>query len=139
MTPEDMAALHAECFTVPRPWNAQEFADILAAPGHVLTGDADGFALGRVAAGEAELLTIAVRPERRRAGLGRQLLTGFEHAATRAGAGEAFLEVAATNAAARALYDRAGYAQVGRRPGYFCMPDGSGIDALVLRKPLQPG
>jgi ribosomal-protein-alanine N-acetyltransferase len=45
-----------------------------------------------------------------------------------------FLEVAETNAAARALYLRRGYRQVGLRRGYYA----PGLDALVLRRTLTP-
>ena len=75
------AALHAESF-VPlgeRAWTRQDIAALLASPGVagllLQAGGADaGFALCRVAADEAELLTIAVRPAHRRQGAGRRLL-----------------------------------------------------------------
>jgi ribosomal-protein-alanine N-acetyltransferase len=134
VTPEALAALHARCFTRPPPFSAAEFAALLAQPPVFLVTVAEGFALGRAVAGEAELLTLAVAPDRRRQGAGRRLLAGFEAEARARGAGEAFLEVAADNDAARALYAGAGYAAAGRRPGYY-----AGTDALVLRKPLAPG
>ncbi|MFA5539353.1 MAG: GNAT family N-acetyltransferase [Gemmobacter sp.] len=138
MRPEDLAALHARCFTTPRPWSAAEFAAMLESPGAFLIGDASGFVLGRVAAGEAELLTLAVAPGARRRGLGRGLLEGFEAGAARRGAGTAFLEVAAGNAPARALYAAAGWDRSGLRPGYYRHPDGSSEDALVLCRRLAP-
>ncbi|MGC9370487.1 MAG: ribosomal protein S18-alanine N-acetyltransferase [Paracoccaceae bacterium] len=134
MTPEALAALHAGSFTTPRPWSAAEFEDLLSGPGVFVLGDASGFVMGRVIAGEAELLTIAVAPEGRRRGTGRALLARFEAEARARGAEDAFLEVAADNTAARALYQSAGYAQAGRRKGYYQAPDGARIDALVLRK-----
>ncbi|SIO40349.1 ribosomal-protein-alanine N-acetyltransferase [Rhodovulum sp. ES.010] len=136
MTPEALAALHALCFTYPRPWTSAEFAALLATPDTWLTGDATAFALGRAVAGEAELLALAVHPAARRRGLGRARLAGFEAGAQTRAAGEAFLEVAADNAAARALYQAAGYREAGRRPGYYAAPDGRRVDALVLRKAL---
>ena len=136
MTPEALARIHAAAFTTPRPWSAGEFAALLAMPGVWFDGDAAGFVLGRAAGGEAELLTLAVHPDHRRAGRGRALLAAFETVARVRGAGEAFLEVAETNAAARALYAGAGYGEAGRRPGYFTTPGGAWVDALVLRKPL---
>ena len=136
MTPEALAALHARAFTTPRPWSAAEFGALLAAPGTFVLGDAAGFVLGRVIAGEAELLTIAVAPEARRQGKGRALVAAFEAEALQRGAREAFLEVAASNAAARALYLAAGYARVGQRKAYYEEPDGTRCDALVLRKDL---
>lgn len=121
---------------MPRPFTEAEFADLLAAPPCFLCTRPDAFALGRTAAGEAELLTLAVAPRRRRHGLGRLLLQDFEAASVARGAVRAFLEVAATNDAARALYRAAGYREAGRRPGYYRRPDGAQIDALILDKPL---
>lgn len=132
MTPQDMAALHAACFTTPRPWSAQEFADLLANPtAFALTGP-DSLLLGRVVAGEAELLTLAVAPSARRHGHGRQLVERFLAESLRRGAESAFLEVAASNRPAQALYLAAGFAQAGRRRAYYHAPDGRTEDALIL-------
>lgn len=140
---EALAALHAAAFGGmghgPRPWTAAEFAALLSAHGTLLVALPGGFALGRAAAGEAELLTLAVAPARRRQGLGRRLLAGFEAAARAAGAAEAFLEVAEDNAAARALYAAAGWRPAGRRRGYYRAASGAGADALILRKALSEG
>ena len=62
------------------------------------------------------------------------LVADFEAAAAARGAEECLLEVAVTNAAARALYAGLGYAPVGRRPGYYRRPARRPVDALVLRK-----
>lgn len=94
-----------------------------------------GFAVGRVAADEAELLTLAVAPEARRQGVGRRLLSAFETEAKARGARTVFLEVAETNAAARCLYAGAGYASAGYRRDYYG-PAGARTGALVLRKVL---
>ena len=105
MSPEDLAALHARCFDEsPPPWSAAAFAGALAAPGAFLLTAGGAFLLGRVVADEAELLTLAVAPENRRQGTARALLGRFEAGARARGAAGAFLEVAASNAAARALY-----------------------------------
>ncbi|MFN6977669.1 MAG: GNAT family N-acetyltransferase [Gemmobacter sp.] len=132
-TPAALAALHARCFVRPRPWTAEGFAAALAAPGGFLCEGPAGFALGRALAGEAELLTLAVDPGLRRQGHAASLLAAFEAEAARRGAGRAFLEVAADNAPARALYAAAGWLQAGLRRGYY----GAGIDALILDKPLK--
>lgn len=138
MNPEALAALHARCFTTPRPFTAAEIAGLLDSPHVFLCTRPDGFALGRALAGEAELLTIAVDPARRRQGLGRALLGDFDTGARARAATEAFLEVADGNAAARALYAAAGWQPAGRRRGYYRDPDGSRDDALLLRKALAP-
>ena len=139
MPAEDLAALHATAFTdTPRPWTAAEIAALLAQPGTLLAEAPRAFALGRVAGPEAELLTLAVHPDARRRGLARALVGRIEAMAAAAGAEEIFLEVAATNAAARALYAGLGYAQTGRRPRYYARPAAPPVDALVLRKRLAP-
>ena len=140
MTPERLAALHVLAFTdAPRPWTAVEFAALLAEPSTLLAVRDAGFALGRVAGPEAELLTLAVHPAARRRGLGRALVAAFEEAAAAQGAVEALLEVAVTNAAAQALYAGLGYLPVGRRPGYYRPSGGPPVDALVLRRALPGG
>lgn len=133
-----LAALHARSFTTPRPWTAAEFAELLASPLCFLLTEAQGFLLGRVIADEAELLTVAVAPEARRQGEGARLLAAFAQAAKARGATMAFLEVAENNAAARALYARAGWAQAGRRKGYYHSPEGDALDAVVMTLPLAP-
>lgn len=132
MTPDDLAALHARCFVTPRPWTAAEFADLLAAPGAFLLTESSGFLLGRVIAGEAELLTVAVDPLARRQGSGRALVLQFAAEARARGAQSAFLEVAEGNEPARALYAACGWQAAGRRRGYYRHPDGRAEDALVL-------
>lgn len=132
MTPAALAALHAACFTTPRPWSEAEFASVLAAPGALLLTSDHGFLLGRVAAGEAELLTLAVAPAARRTGEGRDLVRRFLAAAEGQGATVAFLEVASDNPAAQALYRATGWHEAGRRRGYYA----PGVDALVLRRDL---
>lgn len=127
--PARLAATHAACFTVPRPWGAPEFADLLAARGAFLLGTADAFLLGRSLAGEAELLTLAVMPPLRRRGIARDLLSGFARSAIETGAEEAFLEVASDNVAARTLYRRTGWVEAGLRRRYY----GPATDAIVMR------
>lgn len=126
----ELAAVHARCFTRPPPWPAAGFASFLADPRCFLVAGSDGagFALGRVIADEAELLTLAVVPESRRRGRGRALLAGFVAEAARRGAARAFLEVAEANAEARRLYRAAGFAATGRRRAYF----GPSADAVVM-------
>jgi ribosomal-protein-alanine N-acetyltransferase len=138
------AALHGESFGPlgERAWTRQDLAGLLAAPG--VTGlllQADGrdagIALCRVAADEAELLTIAVRPAERRRGAGRQLLTAVIDQARGAGARSLFLEVGTDNPPARALYQAMGFRVVGARAGYYRRGDGPPADALILRLSLN--
>nr|WP_246503859.1 GNAT family N-acetyltransferase [Plastoroseomonas arctica] len=134
-----LAAIHAEAFDPPERWGAAALALMLEAEGGLgvlaLSGappfgeEPLGFVLARVAAGEAEILTLAVRPGTRRAGVGRALLAAARGAVGMRGAAALFLEVAEGNHAARELYRTAGAVEVGRRRGYYA----GGADALVLR------
>ncbi|MBU2868785.1 GNAT family N-acetyltransferase [Pacificibacter marinus] len=134
----DLAALHKASFTLPRPWSETEFAGLLSMADVFLTcGDGPSFALGRVVAGEAELLTLAVDPNAQGRGLGRVALEAYEVEARRRGADISFLEVATTNTVAIKLYLSHGYAESGRRRAYYAAPDGTKIDAFVFSKPFE--
>ena len=133
--PALLAGIHAEAFDA--PWSASEFADLTAQSGvRALCGAADGFVLLRIVADEAEILTLAVRPSARRAGLGRALVEAAALEAARSGARSLFLEVAQDNAAAAALYRGAGFVEAGRRPGYYRRGDAPPADALILVRNL---
>lgn len=129
-----IAALHAEAFDT--PWGEAAFQALIAQSGVALIEEADGFILIRIVVDEAEILTLAVRPVARRSGLGRRLVQRAAAAAAVQGAERLFLEVAEDNAAARALYARAGFAQMGLRRRYNARADGSAVDALLLSLPL---
>ncbi len=87
-------------------------------------------------ADEAEIVTIATDPGAQRQGSARRLLATFEGQASERGATRVFLEVAADNLAAIALYQAAGYHEVARRAGYYNRSGGGRVDALILEKPL---
>jgi ribosomal-protein-alanine N-acetyltransferase len=138
------AALHAESF-VPlgeRGWTLQDLAELMASPGMTgllvrADGQDAGFALCRIAADEAELLTIAVRPAWRRRGLGRRLLAAIIDHARSCGARTLYLEVGADNPPARSLYEAQGFCVVGRRPGYYQRRQRPAADALIMRLTLN--
>lgn len=128
-----LARIHAQCFPAhPRPWSQAEITEILQSTGCFLLTRDSGFLIGRSIADEAELLTLAVAPAKRRAGTGTALLAAFHDAARLRGATRAFLEVASDNLAAQALYAKAGWREAGRRRNYYA----AGIDALILERPL---
>jgi [ribosomal protein S18]-alanine N-acetyltransferase len=131
-----LAATHARAFTATRAWSDAEFTSLLASRGVILAGDPKAFALGRVTLDEAEILTLATDPAHQRKGLARAVLMQFEAMAKAREASTIFLEVAADNIAALALYSSEGYAQVGQRPGYYDVSAGTPVTALVLRKVL---
>ena len=128
-----MADLHRVAF--PRGWSAYEIAQILDEPGAVAPAawrgrDLMGFALGRVAVDEAEVLSLAVHADARRRGLGALLLEALEDACRGQGARKIFLEVSETNVPAMTLYYRGDYREIGRRPNYY----GDGATAMTMRK-----
>lgn len=141
MTPDEAAraaALHAAAFAgADRAWTAAEIAALAGVPGVIALLEPDAFLLGRVVAGEAELLTLAVAPDSRRRGAARRLLAAFHARAAALGAATAFLEVAEDNAAARSLYATSGWVLAGRRRGYYRRKDGAVIDALVMSRRLE--
>jgi ribosomal-protein-alanine N-acetyltransferase len=138
-----LAALHARCFTP--AWSEATIASLLMLPnsfGQIATlldnGAARpaGFALTRVAADEAELLSIGVVPDAQRRGIARRLIAACVERVAGAGATKLFLEVGESNQAARALYDGLGFQTTGRRHHYYRLLDGSFEDALVMRRDL---
>ena len=137
----DCARLHAADFA--HPWPADEIAAIIARPTTLaaaaldpMSGALRGFVLARLAADEAEILTIAVAVTLRGRGVGRALLSEALRQASNAGARAIFLEVDEGNAPAIALYRRLGFSKVGERVGYYRRRDGSRATASVMRRIL---
>jgi len=93
--------------------------------------------LARLAAGEAEILTIAVRHASRRLGLGRMLMEAVLRHLHAERAETLFLEVDETNIPALALYRRLGFREVGRRDAYYADREGRKSSALVMRRDLR--
>ncbi len=78
-----------------------------------------GFLIYRsLGAGETEILNLAVAPEQRGEGFGRDLVAPLLNQTD----GSVFLEVRASNAAAIAFYQGLGFSQIGRRQGYYVNP-----------------
>jgi [ribosomal protein S18]-alanine N-acetyltransferase len=145
-----LSALHAGCFE--DSWSTQSMIEVMASPGvHAWIAVVNaprslsptgvlpaGFAITRVAADEAELLSLGVLEAFRRKGVASALIAqAIEHVAAR-GAKKLFLEVAENNAAALALYTASGFTRVGRRPDYYRARDGAMTAALTLRRHVVP-
>ena len=92
-----------------------------------------GFLIASTAADEGEILSLGVSPGYRREGVGAALINFMVHYAGPKGAEKFFLEVAADNTAAIALYGAAGFKRVGLRRNYYKRRGGIFIDALILR------
>ena len=131
----DLAALHARAFEA--PWSEEAIAELMHSLGVLAFETPGGFVMVRVLAEEAEILTLGVSPEARRQGVGRALVQAAVSAAVTSGAQALFLEVAADNAAAVALYVGEGFERAGLRRGYYARPGGQPQDALVLRLALN--
>lgn len=126
-----LAALHARCFEA--AWGPEEMGRLLdstGVEGLVLKNrdEVVGLALVRAIAGEAEILTLGVVPDHRKQGLGLSLVRACVEVARSRAAERLYLEVSEANLAARALYESAGFSQVGRREAYYR----DGTSALVL-------
>jgi [ribosomal protein S18]-alanine N-acetyltransferase len=125
-----LAAIHAAAFRPAEAWGEDAIALQLGLPGGFgLIDDRGGMLLGRVAADEADILTLAVAPVVRRLGIATALLRAAKAEIGIRGGRSIFLEVATGNAAALALYRREGFIEVGRRRRYYA----DATDALVLR------
>jgi [ribosomal protein S18]-alanine N-acetyltransferase len=134
-----IAALHAASFR--RGWSEDEVERLLLDSqvlAHLATRRAElaGFVLSRIAADEAEILSVAVASRWQGHGLGRRLLD--LHLRRLAGllVGTVFLEVEEGNQPALRLYAAAGFRQVGHRPGYYPRDGTGAAAALVLRRDL---
>ena len=130
-----MASIHAAALS--DPWDAYTLTAFLGQPGgFALIADdgagPSGFLLARAVAGESEVLTLAVRPDRRRGGCAAALLAKAMATAAELGARRMVLEVGADNLAARRLYAGARFRAVGRRRGYYRNAAGLPLDALLL-------
>ncbi|WP_162602579.1 GNAT family N-acetyltransferase [Nocardioides daejeonensis] len=120
-------------------WDRPAWEAELDGPGRrvrvAVVGDEVVGALVTMTLGEvSDLVRVVVRPEARRNGVARVLLTDALSHAKAAGADRMLLEVSALNRGAIALYVDAGFTQIDQRPRYY--KDGS--DALVLRRSLGP-
>lgn len=129
-----LSDLHAQCFDEGDRWSRDSFSSLLddrLVYGLKLLqkGELVGFLLGRCVAGEGEILTVAVTPALRQAGLGTALLAAMFERARQQGCHDIFLEVAADNQAAIGLYRKFHFVECGRRRAYYA----NTTDALLMK------
>lgn len=135
-----IAEIHARSFF--HGWPREDFAAYIVDPDTPVYVACDarrriaGFLMLRLAADEAELITIAVDPKWRGKGIGAALLRAGLDDLLHTPARRMFLEVAEDNPAAIALYKAHGFAQVGRRQGYYARANGVPATALVMERVL---
>lgn len=122
-------------------WSSAQLLTLFALPSARLClarggGTVCGFYAARLAGPESELLLLAVEPAWRGQGVGEQLMADWQRWAAGEGAEDYFLEMRADNEAAR-LYRRCGFAECGRRIGYYRGGDGALRDAITMRRPVR--
>ena len=131
---QQIAELEMQCFSM--PWSEAsiryELTNPLALWLVAVDGDVvAGYVGSQTVMDEADMMNIAVRPDRRREGLAERLVETLVGRLRERDVRCLTLEVRASNEAAKALYTKLGFQYIGRRPNYYRMPK---EDALILRK-----
>ena len=132
-----IAELEKLCFSM--PWSTNAVASELTNPLSLWITAVDGdrvagYVGSQSVMGEADMMNLAVHPDYRRQGIGERLVTELVRQLSGQSVSSLTLEVRASNAPAIALYEKLGFAMVGRRPKYYQNPR---EDALILRKEWQ--
>lgn len=134
---EAVEAIEREVYT--HPWTRGNFTDSLAAGYHCRVLEQSGvivaYAVTMIAAGEAHLLNLSVAAAMQRRGIGGGLLRHMIGLAREQSAQVMYLEVRLSNLAAQNLYARHGFAEIGRRRGYYPAHDGR-EDAVTMERRL---
>jgi len=139
-----LAKIHEECF--PNYWDSNAFTNffgidhtraVLVEAGPAGAVQWAGMMVYRVVHEQADIITIAVRPDWRRKGLARDLMQVAMTHAKKLGAVGMFLDVEEGNIPAWRLYETLGFRQINRRKDYYKQKDGSFTDALVMTCPLK--
>ncbi len=125
------------------PWSRGNFIDSLAAGYEALVlDDAEagivGYFVAMTGVDELHLLNVTVATSWQGRGLGSSLLQALQARGRQLGLATLWLEVRESNQRARALYARLGFAEVGRRRGYYPAPHATREDAIVMRLQLLP-
>jgi ribosomal-protein-alanine N-acetyltransferase len=135
-----IGAIQARCFE--DPWSERSVADVLVSPGAfgymavTPNGRSDiavGYVIARVSGDDAELLSLGVAPEQRRAGVAKRLIDEVLRIGALKGVRRLYLEVAEDNAPAQMLYSDYGFVQVGRREGYYRRSQGVAAALTMCR------
>jgi ribosomal-protein-alanine N-acetyltransferase len=141
MTEGDLPAVMAierGCYEY--PWTEGIFRDCIRADYHcyLLTrrGEIAGYGIMAVAAGEAHVLNICVKPTLQGRGLGRIQLEHLLDKARAGGAQRMLLEVRASNRTAISLYQSLGFVEIGLRRGYYPARQAR-EDAIVLARAIE--
>lgn len=136
---EEVLAIENDVY--PYPWTRGNFLDSLYNGYETwILRDPDGALVGyfllMLAVDEAHLLNISVRRDLQGRGIGRMQLDRASALAREKGMGSILLEVRPSNGGALAMYERYGFAQIGRRKGYYPANGNTREDAIVMRVAL---
>jgi ribosomal-protein-alanine N-acetyltransferase len=138
MTNADLDEVFAlEKSVYPHPWSRGNFVDSIDAGYHAWVlrdhGELAGYFLLMAAVDEVHLLNVSVAERRQRQGLGLYLLGKVAACARGLGADSILLEVRPSNLRALTVYQRYGFAEIGRRKAYYPAHNGQREDAIVMR------
>ncbi len=138
MTKADLDEVFAvEKSVYPHPWSHGNFVDSIDAGYHAWVlrehGELAGYFLLMAAVDEVHLLNVSVAESRQRQGLGLYLLDRVAACARGLGADSILLEVRPSNLRALTVYQRYGFAEIGRRKAYYPAHNGQREDAIVMR------
>lgn len=131
---EQIATLEVQCFSDPWSINAihSELKNPLSLWLVALDGETvAGYVGSQSVLDEADMMNLAVAPDYRRQGIAKNLIRNLIGMLKANGVVRLFLEVRVSNQSAIRLYEKLGFSEVGRRPGYYTNPK---EDALILRK-----
>ena len=133
MTPTGLAQTHAAAFNG-KGWPVADFANYMGDPKILIHGDDACFVVFRLAGPEAEILTLATHPDVQGHGRATAMMGTALDALISANVEDVFLDVAADNAPARALYDRLEFVQFAQRDNYYA----TGASAICMKIRLSP-
>ena len=134
-----VAALEKACFS--DPWSENSVRSELSNPLSLWLvaekgGEVAGYIGSQSVLDAADMMNVAVAQSARRGGLARALIGALVARLDADGVRSLSLEVRVSNDAARALYEKLGFSEVGRRKNYYARPK---EDALILRKEWGEG
>ena len=131
-----LADIHGRSFITPRPWSEAEFDELLLKDSTFLISSENSFLLGMLTDYEAEILTLAVDPMKRRLGIAKKMLDEFEDRCLEKRINKIILEVAKNNNQALKLYESCNFEITGKRRDYYSSPEGKKIDAIIMTKSI---
>ena len=133
MTPKEMSELHSVCMNGYQTWSEAYYKKLLKSKISIFKISPFGFGCARLIKDEAEILMILVKPNARRNGHATLILKKLTEELRSLGCGKIFLEVAAPNKEAIALYLKNHFRCIGHRSKYYSLIGGQKVDALVLK------